>query len=235
MQNKPLGSKSYGSIPHLPGSRLGIGDHHISDGQAYIATVKKRDKNDKIYVQEKLDGSNVSIAKIDGKIYALTRAGYLANTSKYEQHHHFDDLVNDWGNIFNYYLKEGERLCGEWIDQAHGTKYELSHHPLSRFVAFDIIKGNERLIYDEFINRIGFNIPSARTFVYEDFNSVSIEQADKYFGEFGFHGALEQIEGYIWRVERFNKVDFLTKFVRHDKIDGKYLPEKNNGVITWNK
>jgi len=59
MNNKPLGRKSYGSIPHLPGSRLGPGDYHAHEGQARIATEKARDKHDKIYVQEKLDGSNV--------------------------------------------------------------------------------------------------------------------------------------------------------------------------------
>jgi len=75
---KPLGHKAYGSIPHLPYSRLGPGDHHIGQGQAEIATKKARDKNDLIIVQEKLDGSNCSVAKINGKIIALGRSGYLA-------------------------------------------------------------------------------------------------------------------------------------------------------------
>ena len=43
---KPFGRLSYGSIPHLPGSRLGSGDHHITEGQARILTVKTRDKHD---------------------------------------------------------------------------------------------------------------------------------------------------------------------------------------------
>lgn len=38
---KPLGIKAYGSIPHLPGSRLGAGDHHLAIGQALIATCLK--------------------------------------------------------------------------------------------------------------------------------------------------------------------------------------------------
>ena len=59
---KPLGKKAYGSIPHLPGSRLGSGDHHISEGQAKIATEKLRDKYDQLFVYEKLDGSNCSVA-----------------------------------------------------------------------------------------------------------------------------------------------------------------------------
>ena len=33
---KPLGRKAYGSIPHLPGSRIGPGDHHCHEGQRRI-------------------------------------------------------------------------------------------------------------------------------------------------------------------------------------------------------
>src|SRR4051812_45187727 len=36
--HKPLGSKGYGSICHLPGSRLGPGDHKLNPGQARILT-----------------------------------------------------------------------------------------------------------------------------------------------------------------------------------------------------
>lgn len=49
---KPLGIKNYGSIAHLPNSRMGEGDHKISDGQARIATIKTRDKHDRVIVQE---------------------------------------------------------------------------------------------------------------------------------------------------------------------------------------
>jgi len=48
---KPLGRKNYGSIPHLPNSRMGIGDHSCHEGQARIATIKARDKNDEVFVQ----------------------------------------------------------------------------------------------------------------------------------------------------------------------------------------
>ena len=63
---KPLGAKAYGSICHLPGSRLGPGDHKLNEGQARILTQKVRDKHDVIFIQEKLDGSNVCVARIDG-------------------------------------------------------------------------------------------------------------------------------------------------------------------------
>ena len=68
---------------------MGPADKHCHPGQAKIATVKERDKNDEVIVQEKLDRSNVGVAKINGQIVALTRAGYLASTSAFEQHHLF--------------------------------------------------------------------------------------------------------------------------------------------------
>lgn len=36
---KILGFKAYGSIPHLPDSRMGPGDHHCAPGQAKICAV----------------------------------------------------------------------------------------------------------------------------------------------------------------------------------------------------
>jgi len=148
---KPLGQKAYGSIPHLSGSRLGPGDYHISEGQERIATQKKRDKHDIIVVQEKLDGSNVAVAKVNGEILALTRAGYLATSSRYEQHHYFDQWVKRNKHRFDLLLEEGERVCGEWLAMAHGTRYNLPHEP---FVPFDIMRKTERLVFWRMLNRV---------------------------------------------------------------------------------
>ena len=74
---KPLGGKAYGSIGHLPNSRLGPGDWHIHEGQMRILTEKPR-KGDRIIITEKLDGACMAVANIDGEIVPLTRAGYRA-------------------------------------------------------------------------------------------------------------------------------------------------------------
>lgn len=226
---KPLGHKAYGSIPHLPYSRLGEGDHHIEVGQAEIATKKARDKNDLIIVQEKLDGSNCSVAKIEGKIIALGRSGYLAETSPYEQHILFSKWVKLNERRFDKLLNEKERVSGEWLAQAHGTVYKLSHEP---FVPFDLITGNERTIYHTFLLRVlplGFTVPN----LVHIGQPLSIEKALKKI-EVSGHGAVDEVEGVVYRVERNGKVDFLTKFVKPSKVDGKYLPEMNNGQTIWN-
>ena len=44
-----------------------------------------------------------------------------------------------------------------------------------------------------------------------------------------WHGALDPVEGAVWRVERLGKVDFLAKYVRPTKIDGLYLFDWTDG------
>ena len=239
---KPLGGKSYGHIAHLPGSRMGPGDHKCHQGQKRIATEKPRDRHDEVIVQEKLDGSNVGVARLDGMLYALTRAGYVADSSPYEQHWRFAEWVYANQDRFMLALRDGERLCGEWLMQAHGTRYALKHEP---FVVFDLMTGTRRAIYDELVSRVdsaGFITPA----VIHRGGPLSIEKALVLLGEFGFHGALDKVEGAVWRVERNrpvneargserrSDVDFLAKFVRPDKVDGVYLPEMSGSDAVWN-
>jgi hypothetical protein len=227
---KPLGYKAYGSIPHLPGSRLGSGDHHCEEGQAKIATEKARDHHDIIIVQEKLDGSNCSVAKINGEIIPLGRAGYRATDSPFLVHLIFHRWVQENMERFTSLLNEGERVCGEFLAVAHGTKYNLVHEP---FVAFDLMTGSKRVPYSLFESRVkkhDFVIPR----LIHMGTPFSIDLALAAIVQSSGHGAIDPVEGAIWRVERKGEVDFLTKFVQHDKEDGKYLEENNNGYSIFN-
>lgn len=226
---KPLGIKAYGSIPHLPGSRIGEGDHHCHEGQARIATVKVRDKHDLVIVQEKLDGSCCAVTKINGEIIALGRAGYEAISSEYPVHHAFARYVEAHIERFAALLNEGERVVGEFIAQAVGTKYQLWHEP---FVPFDIMIGAKRISYATFKQRVQalyFVIPN----LLHMGGSFSIGEALEKIQVSG-HGAIDPVEGAVWRIERRGEVDFLTKFVRNDKEDGKYFAEKTGGSTIWN-
>jgi len=234
-EGKPLGGRAYGHIPHLPGSRLGLGDHKCHEGQAKIATVKTRGKNERVIVQEKLDGSCVAVAKIDSKLAALTRAGYLATTSPYEMHHVFARWCMDQTERFDGVLNDGERIVGEWLYQAHGTRYNLPHGP---FVAFDIMRKKRRLPFDEFMARVGdvFVTPH----VLHIGGAFSIEDALDALGDYGFHGAIDGPEGAVWRVEKMRDgkwtFNFIVKYVRPDKVDGVYLkcdPPVYNTFLWW--
>ncbi len=239
---KPLGIKNYGSIAHLPNSRMGVGDHHCDKGQARIATEKARDKHDLIIVQEKLDGSNVGVARIDGAIYPLGRAGYLAETSKFRQHWEFSRWVYANQDRFLAVLEDGERLVGEWLMQAHGTRYELTHEP---FVAFDLMRGIERTVYSEFVSRVAIG-EFVTPYLIHSGSPISVEDVLRKLNNNGFHGALETVEGAIWRVERNQlidkgkggerrmRVDFFVKYVRPEKQDGIYLEDISGKENIWN-
>lgn len=230
MNTKPLLRKSYGSIAHLPNSRIGKGDHHCSPGQARIATERARDKHDTIIVQEKLDGSNVGVAKVDNTLYPLTRSGHIANTSKYFQHQIFYQWAMKNYERFDKVLQDGERICGEWVLQAHGTRYNLYHEP---FVVFDIIDSSEqRLPYGEFIQRVHLDFITPHLVSIGE--PISVMSAMKQLGEYGFHGAIDKVEGVVYRVERHSKVDFLCKYVRPDKVDGCYLESVTKSDTVWN-
>jgi len=239
-KKKPLGRKNYGSIPHLPNSRIGPGDHKCHEGQEKIATIKARDKHDEIIVQEKLDGSNVGVVRIGDAIIPIGRSGYTAASSPYLQHHLFSDWAYTKTERFMSVLKDGERLVGEWLAQAHSTIYDLPHEP---FVVFDLMIDEHRLIYDDFISRVG------RDFVFPYLihrgDPLSVKSAMEMLGPYGCHGAVDLVEGIVYRVER-NKlidrhsgnrkriVDFLVKWVRPDKMDGIYLESVSGGEPVWN-
>jgi hypothetical protein len=232
---KPLGHRSYGSIPHLPGSRRGPGDHGVNEGQARICCVQARDRHDLIIVQEKLDGSNVAVYRDGDDLIPLTRAGYHAGTSPYAQHHMFADWVAepDQRRRFSSVLESGERLCGEWLAQAHGTRYDLANR--EPFVPFDLMRGQVRATHDELTAVIGtiFFLP----YVLHAGGPCAVTDALYMLGTHGLYGALDPVEGAVWRVERKGKVDFMAKYVKPSKVDGAYLPDVPNSISAvevWN-
>ncbi len=220
---KPLGAKAYGSIPHLLGSKLGPGDHTISEGQHKICTEKTRDRHDFVIVQVKYDGSNCSVANIDGKIVALTRKGYAAESSPFEQHHVFAKWVDKNKKRFFPILEPGQRICGEWMWQAHGIKYSIEGDP---FVAFDFFEGAVRACYADFFDIAemgGLHTPRIVGIGFQPFGIESSFEFSKDQRNDTVKSE-EHPEGLIYRVERKGKVDFLAKWIRPDFETGKYLP-----------
>lgn len=228
---KPLGRKNYGSIGHLPCSRMGPADHACHPGQQRIATEKARDKHDVIIVTEKLDGSNVGIARLNDTIYALGRAGYLAQTSRFEQHQLFAAWVRENEEFWRRVLRDGQRLVGEWMAQAHGTRYTL---PLGPFAAFDLMEAERRLPFAALLalcNSASIPMPK----LLHVGGPISVEKAME-LHEAGDHGC-DEAEGVVYRVERKGEYDFMAKWVRPDKVDGKYLPEVTGAISltpVWN-
>lgn len=219
---KKIIDKNYGSIPHLSTSKLTQqADKKITEGQERILTKKARDWKDLIILTEKIDGSNVGVVRKNGVLRAITRSGYEAKTSPYKQHHLFAKWIDQNLGIFGF-LQEGWRVCGEWCIQAHGTKYDITNE--EPFRAFDIFDdNNKRLVWARVLVISGaYGIPLVP--LLHIGQPISIKNAVKLMGK-GHYGKGKP-EGVVYRVEREGKVDFLAKWVRADKEDGKYMKEE---------
>lgn len=230
---KPLGHKAYTSIGHLPESRLGSGDHHVTDGQAKIAAGRHARADDRIWVTEKLDGSCVAIANVDGVIVPLIRTGWPAASSNYFQHLMFHDWVMERADFFTEFLWPGERLCGEWLAQVHGEEYHVDDDTV--FAPFDIMKGMERIPYEHFLerlHRIGSRLMPP--YLCHSGRGVSVEAAFDMVGAFnrlakdmrGKRYCTGVPEGVVYRVEHKGKFDFMAKWVRPDKVDGHLMDKQ---------
>jgi hypothetical protein len=127
------------------------------------------------------------------------------------------------------------RVCGEWLAQAHGTRYELNGR--QPFVAFDVFsRDNERLPTEHALDLIlssGLAVPK-RLQLSNDPLSIDAAMALIANEYRRGYGELDEVEGAVWRVERRGKFDFLAKYVRPDKIDGLYLPEISGQEPIWN-
>lgn len=225
---KILGHKAYGSIPHLPNSKLGPGDHYISPGQARICTEKPRDRHDVIIVQEKIDGSCVAVYRQGNTLYPLVRAGWSAWSTPFEQHTLFAEWVQRNEDRFRQCLRDGERLVGEWIAQAHGTLYEIGENE-EPFFAFDIMSGKQRLLFNEFAARVKYVFHRPKL-MHNSGNSIAVDEAYRNLCAFK---TAHVPEGLVYRVERKGKVDFLAKWVRHDFVPGQYLPKYSGEDARW--
>lgn len=243
--DKPLGHKAYTKIPHLPGSRTGQSDTHAPRELARWCTHQCR-PGDTVVVQEKLDGSCVSVALLGGEVIALGREGFrlglLPNgvaprgfAAQNPGRRMFARWVERHEERFRAVLSNGEWLVGEWLALAHSTRYQLAHEP---FVVFDLCStadaktitslstgcADSRLKKGDFV----------RPHVVHRGAAIGIDEVDRALGPHGFHGALDRVEGAMWRVERNEEVVFRAKFVRPGKTDGALLPENSGQPAIWN-
>lgn len=225
----PLGRATYGKIPHLPGSRTGPADRHAPPGWSRVCTVEAGG-GQTVVVEEKLDGSCVCAARIGDEVLALGREGRRASESPNEGRRLWAAWVERHRERFLAVLRPGERLIGEWLALVHSTRYALAHEP---FVAFDLFSAGERLVRVALEERLAPGAFTLPALVHRG-GALSIEGAMAKLGERGLHGAVDPVEGAVWRVEEHDRVRFVAKFVRPGKQDGALLPEATGQPALWN-
>ena len=240
--DKVLGRKAYGSIPHLKGSRTGTGEHIINPGQQRMCEFSLSNRALNVTVEEKLDGSCLAVAKTSNGVVGVGRAGYLVTDSPYPAIRLFDQWLDMYRAEFDRVLKVGQRVVGEWMVQAVGTKYNMPHLP---FVPFDVMEEDVRYpvekrndIFIDLMARMnGLKWPHAYaekpTEISVIKDAIHIVRADG--KSVCPHGARESCEGAVWRVEtKRGEVLLLAKYVVENKVDGQYFPETKGGPIVTN-
>lgn len=227
-----LGHRAYLKIPHLPGSRTGSRDRLLPREQARWLTHQTR-PGERVVVHEKLDGSCVAVTKKHGDIIALGREGFRASEAQNPGRQLFARWVDAQRARFNEVLNEGQWLVGEWLALAHSTRYTLTHEP---FVIFDLCEVRDGALFSFSTDVTNTRLSGrfARPHQLHAGDAVSVEAIDSALGEHGFHGAVDRVEGAVWRLERGEQVTLRAKFVRPGKVDGALLPENSGRDAVWN-
>ncbi len=237
---KPLGQKAYGFIPHLPGSRLGPSDKQANPGQAgYLLGLKMGPSRptSRIIVTLKIDGTNMSIANIGGRLVALGRAGYRASDSPFRHVRLFDVWVYKNQERLLEIIQPGEHLSGEWLLAAAGTLYDLQSED-ELFWAFDLWEtkdaSKKRLGYDVLWERCSKAGVKVAPLLYTGLRGISIERA---LDLISVNQSLklqpgEVHEGAVWRREQGGEFRDIAKYVRPEKKDGVFLPGTESSITT---
>lgn len=210
--------RSYGSIFHLPGSKMvDKRDKMANDEVIYYFTKRRKKPTDLVIITEKVDGMNCSVLKRNDLLYPLVRKGYDVRTNRNEWIRNFARFVEDNYTRFMDLLKEDERLCGEWMLKTHTLDYNLKTEP---FIVFDLIQGtgddSKRERYLNFLNRVtlrGF-VPAGLIHIGE---AMSQKTAYRLCGN-GYHGVVGKPEGVVYRYEDENGYVCSAKYVANPLI-----------------
>jgi hypothetical protein len=179
---------AYPRVPHLaPGPGITRDDLVLSQD------ARERLLGGSVYVEEKLDGANMSFALCDGRVEVATRGGpgaidrgdHLGRARAWAAEHS-DDLRS--------LLADGCILYGEWLLTRHGVGYDSLPDLLVGFDLFDP-KGGWIPVHDrdERLHRAGVAVPH----LLGEFDGVGLGAIDELMGPSTF-GA-PRVEGLIVR------------------------------------
>src|SRR5207302_9606589 len=100
-------------------------------------------------------------------------------------------------------------------------------------VAVDLTQEGQRRPWVELAERCRrFGVVTPR--ILHDGGPIPVETVLPLLATSG-HGVAESetVEGAVWRVERRGQFDFMAKWVRPDKVDGKYLESISGQPAIW--
>lgn len=152
-------------------------------------------KNSKFFVEEKMDGYNVRIVRVNGRILAFTRGGFICPFTT----DRIPDLIDS--QFFDRY--PDYILCGEVVGP--GSPYNIEVIPYIRedvvFFVFDIIKGDGN-----------FLLPDERIEALKEFNMKQVHK----WGPFDVSN-LETIKGIVLDLDSNEREGIVIKPLEHKK------------------
>lgn len=109
-------------------------------------------KGDKIQIQEKLDGSNLSIMKDNGKLRIFSRTREI--TGNYTDFKGLEEWIKEHESIILQTLKNGNVIFGEWLGQAKiPYNKKAGKGEIERYYMFDMATSIENMNDEERIIR----------------------------------------------------------------------------------
>ena len=219
---------AFATIQHLPGSKMiDIQDKLLGADQINWLTVRRRTNADMAIVTEKVDGMNSAVLRRNGLLYPLIKKGYDCRSNPFPWVNDFANYVEENASRFFSVLKEGERLCGEWMIKTHTLSYKLPHEP---FIAFDIIKDADRLPYLAFRERASMGNFVVAGLVHMG-EAMPPEMALQLLGK-GYHGVIGEPEGLVYRYEDARRKYICSgKYVSNPLLGNDELFRANEGLF----
>lgn len=232
-----MSKKLYPELPNIhPYDDPGFNQSDSDLARSQIARLLySADPNDKILIYEKMDGVNVAVFRTGQRIMPLLRSGSLAAKSSDPNHIYFHNWVIEQYGLFISLLREGEAIHGEWLAKAQSTRYDLSRR--DPFVVFDMSKnGKGRFAWSKVEDRLHNRLSLAP--LLHSGKPLPLPQALAKLGKFGKYGALDPVQGLIYRLEEnvrnngFGRhVRFVYKYLIPGRKDNIYLDD--NSAWNW--
>lgn len=189
-------------------------------------------RNDVKHVWEsKLDGTNVGISFLDGKIFLQNR-GHELKSGEHPQY----SLFRNWAYTVMLDLQEvlGDRyiMFGEWLNALHSIEYRTLPH---YFFEFDIWDKKEKYFFDTELRQIMLE-PLVKRNVLQQVpivhaGRISYEEAMKFIQHSPYFGE-DAPEGLYLKIEQDGKTVDRYKFVRPDFVQA-IIEGNDEGEDHW--
>lgn len=152
-------------------------------------------KSSRFFVEEKVDGYNVRIARIKGKTIAFTRGGFICPFTT--------DRITDLIDVSFFDRYPGYVLCGEVVGP--GSPYNTEFIPYIKedvvFFVFDVIKSNGT-----------FLLPEERVITLQDFKMEQVRR----WGPFDITH-LKEIKEIVLHLDKEEREGIVIKTLKNEK------------------